>query len=84
MSKVGQLLLHQEPPGLDGEGDPHHRTVSSMGRPKGIVDIDVTEFGEGGAKGLDLFGSRSNLLPRCVLSLAFFFRVEAKVFKKNY
>lgn len=57
-----QLLLHQEAGDLVREIDTNHGAVGAMSGSKGIVDVDVSELGEGstefgglGGIGLDLW-----------------------------
>ena len=75
--------FHEETGGFEREGDADHGTVRAVGGAEGVVDEDVTELGEGGAKGGD--GGRIGFLGGTVLKLhfAFFFDVEAEIFEEN-
>ena len=76
LAKVGELLLHEEARGPDRKVDPYHGAVGTVGRTKGIVDIDVTKLGEGGSERLNCLCAGLDLLPCSVHTLTLLFNVE--------
>ena len=79
LTEISELFLHEEPRRPDWKVDSDHRAVGTVSRPKGVVDEDVTQLGEGGSKRLHVLCAGLDLLPRAVHTLAFFFNVETKV-----
>ena len=55
-----------------------------MGRPEGVVDVDVRQLAEGGAEGLDLVRVGLDLLPRLRGALPLLLDVVAEVLEEDH
>lgn len=83
LGKVLKLLGHEETSSLLGEVDTDHGRVGAVSGSKGVVDVDISELGEGSAELLDGLGVGLGLLALRILGGSLLLGVVAEVLKEN-
>lgn len=83
LGKVLELLGHEETSSLLGKVDTDHGRVGAVSGSKGVVDVDISELGEGSTELLDGLGVGLGLLALGILRGSLLLGVEAEVLQED-